>query len=99
MSKKVNYVVTESGELLLGRRANELGGGHIDLAGGAPVQAAGEVLFIRGQVRMLDNTSGHYHPSGPQAQAVAETAFQEAGFDVAGKYIEKMWDGNAWVPK
>src|SRR5690606_27568313 len=63
-SRRLNYVVMEGGELRLGRISNQVGGGHIDLAGGAPVQAAGEVRIVRGQIRMIDNSSGHYLPSG-----------------------------------
>ncbi|GAB5341104.1 hypothetical protein PFUM301598_56830 [Pseudomonas fluorescens] len=44
--------------------------------------------------------------SGPAAQAAAEKAFAQKGFDVSGKYVEKVWVptlGNprsgAWVPK
>ena len=98
-SRKLNYVVTEAGELRLGRIKNDVGGGHIDLAGGAPVQAAGEVKIVDGQIRMIDNSSGHYLPSGAGAQAAAETAFQNAGFSTAGTYVEKVWSGSAWVAK
>jgi len=98
-SRKLNYVVTEGGELRLGRISNEVGGGHIDLAGGAAVQAAGEVKIVGGEIRMIDNSSGHYLPSGAGAQAAAETAFQTAGFGTAGTYVEKIWSGSAWVAK
>lgn len=103
---KYNYVVLEDGQLVIGRKFNDVGGGHIDLANGKPVIAAGEVKVLSGKVKYIDNTSGHYEPSGHAAQAAAENAFSQKGFDVAGKYIEKVWVPNpsnprtgAWVPK
>jgi filamentous hemagglutinin len=103
---RYNYVVLQDGQLVIGRKFNEVGGGHIDLANGKPVVAAGEVKILSGKVKYIDNTSGHYEPSGQAAQAAAEEAFSKKGFDVAGKYIEKVWapdPGNsrkgAWVPK
>ncbi|PHN26482.1 two-partner secretion domain-containing protein [Pseudomonas sp. ICMP 561] len=103
---KYNYVVLEGGELLVGRRSKDVGGGHIDLANGKPVIAAGEVKILNGKVKYIDNTSGHYEPSGPAAQAAAEKAFSQKGLDVNGTYIEKIWLPNpskpssgAWVPK
>lgn len=91
---------------LVGRRSKDVGGGHIDPANGKPVIAAGEVKILNGKVKYIDNTSGHYEPSGPAAQAAAEKAFSQKGLDVNGTYIEKIWLPNpskpssgAWVPK
>jgi hypothetical protein len=80
---RVNYVVTESGELILGKS------GHISLSQGADVLAAGEVKFVNGIPKFINNASGHYKPSGISAQNAAEAAFGRAGFDAIGKYIEK----------
>ncbi|WP_434602754.1 DUF637 domain-containing protein [Pseudomonas sp. Z4-7] len=103
---KYNYIVLEDGQLVIGRKFNDVGGGHIDLANGKPVIAAGEVKIVNGNVKYIDNTSGHYEPSGPAAQAAAENAFSKKGLDVGGKYIEKVWVSDpadtkkgAWVPK
>ena len=103
---KYNYVVLEDGQLVIGRKFNGVGGGHIDLANGKPVIAAGEVKILSGKVKYIDNTSGHYEPSGRAAQAAAENAFSQKGFDVTGKYVEKVWAPNpnnprtgAWVQK
>lgn len=86
---KLNYVVLESGQLKFGRPRNDtVGGGHIDLANGKPVLAAGEVLLIRGKVKWLNNASGHYMPKGKSAEKQAVEAFERNGFDAAGKYIE-----------
>jgi hypothetical protein len=78
----LNYVVTENGELVIGERFDDLGGHHPDLAGGGSVQAAGEVEIVNGQITVLNNGSGHYLPTGPSAQAAAENAFKNAGFEV-----------------
>ena len=103
---RYNYVVLQDGQLVIGRKFNDVGGGHIDLANGKPVVAAGEVKIVNGEVKYIDNTSGHYEPSGRAAQAAAEDAFSRKGLDVGGKYIEKVWvpDSSdsrkgAWVPK
>lgn len=53
--RRLNYVVTEDGALVIGRQAIEVGGGHIDIAAGKPVLAAGEVKVVSGQIRMIDN--------------------------------------------
>jgi hypothetical protein len=77
---KLDYVVLESGQLVTGRS------GHISLANGADVLAAGEVKFFNGAVKRIDNNSGHYKPSGFEAQSAAEAAFNRAGFDATGRY-------------
>jgi len=98
---KINYVVLEDMTLRLGRIRSDAdgGGGHIDLAGGRPVRAAGVVFVLRGVIRYVDNSSGHYEPSGPEAQSAAESAFGKAGIDITGKYVEKVWNGKSWVPR
>jgi len=88
VSGKFLYVVTEDGTLVVGRsRSGEQG--HIDLAGGRPVLAAGEVSLFQGRIKFIDNRSGHYQPSGVSAQRAAEEAFRRQGFDVEGKYVER----------
>ncbi len=82
-SGRLDYVVIISGELVLGKS------GHISLSGGADVLAAGEARFVKGVVSTIDNVSGHYRPSGLAAQSAAEAAFNRAGFNATGKYIEK----------
>jgi RHS repeat-associated protein len=81
-SDRLQYVVTESDGLALGK------GGHTALANGRDVLAAGEVKFVNGGIRSINNQSGHYRPSGASAQGAAGSAFQKAGFDSAGKYVE-----------
>jgi len=76
-SDRYMYVVTEDGELIMGSAS----AGHIDLAGGMPVRAAGEVKVWRGKIAEVNNLSGHYQPHGLRAQEAAVNAFQKAGFD------------------
>lgn len=85
--------------MILGRQTREVGGGHIDLAGGNPVQAAGEAKFVNGKLQYIENSSGHYLPYGAGAQDAAVNAFENAGLGGKGLYIEKVWNGFAWVPK
>ncbi|MFC4158788.1 hypothetical protein [Chitinimonas lacunae] len=76
--------------------------GHIDLASGKPVIAAGEGQYSGGSFKMLDNSSGHYQPMGKSAQEAALKAFKDAGYAVReGAYVEKMYDfaTGKWVPK
>lgn|GEM_PF-2508872 len=81
-SGRLNYVVTESGELVLGRT------GHTSLSRGADVMAAGEARFVNGALNSINNASGHYRPSGKEASEAAEAAFNQAGFDATGRYRE-----------
>jgi filamentous hemagglutinin len=83
------YVVLENGSLVVGK--NNVLQGHIDLAGGKPVLAAGELAVHAGQIKLLDNASGHYRPSGIEAQRAAEDAFRRLGFKVDGKYVERSF--------
>jgi hypothetical protein len=80
--------VKEDGALIVGR--NNLSQGHIDLAGGTSVRAAGEVRLYGGQIKFIDNASGHYKPNGIEARQAAESAFRNAGFNIEGKYIERF---------
>jgi len=79
----------KDGVLVVGK--NNQFQGHIDLAGGQPVRAAGEFSVHGGQIKFLDNASGHYQPSGIEAQRAAEDAFRRIGFNVEGKYIERIF--------
>ncbi|WP_309505056.1 polymorphic toxin-type HINT domain-containing protein [Streptomyces sp. KM273126] len=82
------YVVTGDGELVIGKRT----AGHVSLAQGRDVLAAGEFKTKGGQVVYLDNKSGHYQPYGAHAQKAATDAFNRNGLGADGKYIE------AWRP-
>jgi hypothetical protein len=94
---RFNYVVDKAGELIVGRKGEYIG--HIDLIGGSEVQAAGEIKVVNGQIKYIDNSSGHYLPTGKEAQQVAENAFEKLGFDTVGKYIEKAWIDEPTLPR
>lgn len=79
----------EDGTLVVGK--NNANQGHIDLAGGQPVLAAGRVRVHAGEIKYIDNFSGHYRPSGIEAQRATEAAFKRLGFNVEGKYIERTF--------
>lgn len=76
-----NYVVLDGDKLIVGKKFDAPGGGHIDLANGQPVSAAGEVKVVQGNIKYIDNSSGHYEPSGASAQSTAERTFSNLGFD------------------
>ena len=99
MSGKFNYVVTQDRRLVVGKAFPDPGGGHIDLAGGLDVVAAGEVKVLDGKIVYLDNSSGHYRPSGSGAVRAATEAFEQQGFEASGKYVEKRFDSKLgrWV--
>jgi hypothetical protein len=78
-----NYTVLPDGSLVVANR------GHIDLANGSDVLAAGEVRIVNSQIRSINNASGHYRPSGSSTQSAAEDAFNALDLDVApGEYRE-----------
>ncbi|MCD9875433.1 hypothetical protein [Streptomyces guryensis] len=84
------YVVLEDHTLVIGKTTD----GHVSLAGGKDVLAAGVARIRSGKIIELNNDSGHYRPYGPYAGQAAEDAFNEAGWDATGKYVEK-WPGPA----
>ena len=73
-----NYVVKPNGELVVGRSFN----GHIDLAQGGDVTAAGRVRVVGGEVKWFDNASGHYKPNGSGVPLIARGAFESQGLAV-----------------
>ncbi|GAB4393537.1 MAG: hypothetical protein Tsb005_12260 [Gammaproteobacteria bacterium] len=99
VSGRFNYVVTQNNELIVGKYGLVPGRGHIDLANGQPVKAAGEIRIVNGQIKYIDNSSGHYLPRGPNAQQAAESAFNQLGLDATDKYIEKLWIEDPTLPR
>jgi filamentous hemagglutinin len=102
---KWNYVINSDEKLIVGKSGQFPGGGHIDLSNGQPIKAAGEVKIVNGQLKYIDNSSGHYLPSGLSARQIAEETFSKLGLDTLNKYIEKEWiedptirNGGAWRP-
>lgn len=71
--------------------SDNVGSGHINLAIGNTVQAAGEVVFRGGQIKSINNASGHFQPFGPAARDAAIIGFNNAGFtqnNLSELYIE-----------
>lgn len=64
-----------SGYATLTRQANALVRGG---TGGADVLAAGQARFVYGELRFMNNDSGHYKPSGTSAETAAANAFSNA---------------------
>jgi hypothetical protein len=94
-----DYVVLEDNRLVLGERI--VGQGHANLARGCGVLAAGQVQVSGGRTIQLDNASGHYLASGPDARDAALDAFGAHGFHVpADVYVEKAWNPSSgqWEP-
>ncbi|WP_163505155.1 LamG-like jellyroll fold domain-containing protein [Fodinicola acaciae] len=87
-SGKFGYVVKQDGQLLLGRLTD----GHVSIAGGDAVMAAGEVHLRSGRILEINNASGHYRPYGQYQQSAAESAFRDAGWEVTNQYVER-WPG------
>lgn len=86
VSAKFNYVVLGDGELVVAARRF----GHIDLANGAPVRAAGELRVVHGVLHSFDNRSGHYRPSGAGMLEAAMKAFREAGWSVDDRMFREV---------
>jgi hypothetical protein len=98
VSNRFNYVVLEDGSLVVGKS------GHTSLAKGQSVQAAGEVRIVNGEIREIDNASGHYQPSA-LVGTTAERAFELNGMNAVGKFQPKIWvfdpklpNGGSWKP-
>jgi filamentous hemagglutinin len=84
------YVVRQDGTLVMAR--GNAGWGHVDLALGGRVRAAGEFGIANGRIRFINNGSGHYQPFGASARTEALNAFRNAGFrfdDAIWKFIPR----------
>lgn len=93
ISGNFNYVVLEDGSLVVGRSA------HTSLTNNSPVQAAGEIQLYNGNVKWIDNASGHYQPTGPEIRNIAESAFKKIGIDATGKFQNKIWMPDPSLPR
>jgi hypothetical protein len=91
VSMKLNYVVLEDGSVVVGKS------GHSALANGQSVQAAGEVRLVNGEIRTIDNASGHYQPTATVGP-IAERAFESIGMNAAGKFQPKIWVSDSKLP-
>lgn len=78
----MDFVVTSDGKLLLGSK-------HHFLSQGTEVVAAGELKIVNGQIKLINNKSGHFRPT------VGETAnfpdiFRSLGIDLKGAHFESF---------
>ena len=79
--RQVDFVVDKDGQLVLGKKHHLLGQRQ-------DVQAAGQLrLNGRGNVRSIDNLSGHYRPSVEESRRFPDI-LRSAGIDVKGATIE-----------
>ncbi len=94
LTGRFTYVVLPGPRIALGRVGlADFANKHLDLSGGRPVIAAGEVVFKDGKIVFLDGSSGHYNsiltPSQRAVQASqAVSAFNENGAPATGRYVE-----------
>jgi RHS repeat-associated protein len=79
--KQVDFVVTQDGTLVVGKKHHTLGNRQ-------DVLAAGQMkLNGQGKVRGIDNLSGHYQPSVDESLRYPEI-LRSAGVDVTGATLE-----------
>ncbi|MGW4892309.1 RHS repeat-associated core domain-containing protein [Kitasatospora sp. NPDC004240] len=86
---KFIYVVMPNGELRVTRLSDSAG--HIDLAQGKDVIAAGEFKVFDGRLKEINNKSGHYRPTGAEPRTAAENAFRKDGWNVTDKTYKERW--------
>jgi hypothetical protein len=75
-------VVKEDGSLVIARTNSDNLFGHFDLENGSNTLAGREGRTYSGQIKSLDNASGHYLPEEQSAQDTAVNAFRNAGLKV-----------------
>ncbi|MBC2187241.1 hypothetical protein HCB28_13760 [Listeria sp. FSL L7-0253] len=78
---EVDFIIDMEGNLKVGK-------GHSYLAGGADVQAAGKLkLDKNGNVRRIDNQSGHYTPTTDHANNYQQI-FENSGINTKNAWLE-----------
>ena len=94
-----NYVVLKDDQIVLCKKDKDnIYDGHIDLANKEVILAGGECKIWDGQIKWIDNASGHYLPKGPSAKLAVFRAFAKAGINLEQRrYVEKEWNGKNWV--
>jgi RHS repeat-associated protein len=79
-SGEFDFVVTEKGDVLLGRK-------HSFLSGGGDVQAAGTLKMRNGKIVNIDNNSGHYKPNLEQSKKFKEV-LSKSGVNVNDAHLK-----------
>ena len=79
--REVDFVIDMDGKLIIGKR-------HHSLGNRGPVLAAG-ALFLngKGNIRRINNLSGHYRPTPQEARKIPEL-LQNAGVNAKGAQME-----------
>lgn len=71
---------------------------HHEIAGLQPVYAAGELTLRNGFIAVLNNYSGHYHPSGLHLSKLVEETLIENGYKNAlGRFVFKETSPNTFL--
>lgn len=86
------YVLTRDGRLFL---FNHLDGrdqiGHTSMSGGEPVMGSGEMIIDEGELKLINNHSGHYKPSLFSIKRVL-AYFQGKSVDLVDVTVETFCD-------
>ena len=78
--KNADFVITKDGELIIGKRHHFLGNGQ-------DVMAAGQLKINgNGQIKGIDNLSGHYRPAVSEAMNYPDL-FRNLGLDLNNTWI------------
>ena len=80
----MDYVIKQSGEILLGSK-------HTFLSSGADVLAAGTVKFNNGSIRAITNASGHYLPTPGEGMNFLRL-FKANGADISNATLSMYHD-------
>lgn len=81
LPQKTDFVVTEDGKLIIGYK-------HTTLANNKDVLIAGQMkLSGRGNIRAIDNLSGHYRPTVEEGLRVPQI-LNELGFSTKNTYLK-----------
>jgi hypothetical protein len=76
----VDFVITTSGELKIGKK-------HHFLGNASEVEAAGTIKTVNGKVKKISNSSGHYFPTIDETNKFPEI-FRQLGLDTKGASLE-----------
>ena len=78
---QADFVITQDGDFIIGNKHHFLGQGQ-------DVLAAGQLKINgQGQIKRIDNLSGHYRPTVSEAMKYPQL-FEEMGFDLKKTWIE-----------
>ncbi|MBU3660371.1 MAG: hypothetical protein FGM14_10900 [Flavobacteriales bacterium] len=79
----VDFVVTTSGELIIGKK-------HHYLGKAIEVEAAGTIKIVKGKIKKITNSSGHYFPSIEETNKFPEI-FRQLGLNTKGASLEIIY--------